>query len=328
MTAPARAAIDLGSNTFRLLIARPREAGAPGAPWRRVDYAHRIVRLGEGLHERGALGEAGMKRAISALRDFAAIIRTHGLDPKEARAVATAAMREAKNGEAFARRIERETGIRVRIIPGDEEAALSLAGAAAVLKPETRADMLLFDIGGGSTEFIRARDGQARDAVSRPLGVVRLVEACLRSDPPGEADYAAMKQAAAAHLSAVEQAWRATDGGAPRAPAHLVGTAGTVTTLAATEMELVPYDADAVNNHVMTRRAFLDLRDRLCAMTHAERQALPTIEEGRADLIIAGLAIVEAVMDRWGFDAMTVVDAGLLEGAWLAAGGLAQAYRK
>ncbi|RME41281.1 MAG: Ppx/GppA family phosphatase, partial [Deltaproteobacteria bacterium] len=193
----------------------------------------------------------------------------------------------------------------------------SLAGACAVLDVQTRQDMLLFDIGGGSTEFIRAEAGQARDAISRPLGVVRLVETHLASDPPSDRDYAAMVNAARAHLEAVSRFWE--QHGAAHPPAHLVGTAGTVTTLAATEMNLVPYDADAVNNHVMTRQSIADLRERLCAMTHEARESLPTIEEGRADLIIAGLAIVEAVMDCWNYPAMTVVDAGLLEGVWLQA---------
>ncbi len=311
------AAIDLGSNTFRLLIARPRPPGEAGPPWHRVDYAHRIVRLGEGLHQSGRIQDAARERAVAALRDFAHIMQNHGLKPELAHAVATAALREAANGEEVVRTFARETGIRPRIISGDEEARLSLAGACAVLDVQTRQDMLLFDIGGGSTEFIRAEAGQARDAISRPLGVVRLVETHLASDPPSDRDYAAMVNAARAHLEAVSRFWE--QHGAAHPPAHLVGTAGTVTTLAATEMNLVPYDADAVNNHVMTRQSIADLRERLCAMTHEARESLPTIEEGRADLIIAGLAIVEAVMDCWNYPAMTVVDAGLLEGVWLQA---------
>jgi len=311
------AAIDLGSNTFRLLIARPRQPGEAGPPWQRVDYAHRIVRLGEGLHRTGRIQKGARERAVAALGDFARIMRRHGLKPEDAHAVATAALREAENGEETARHLARETGIHPRIISGDEEARLSLAGACAVLDASTREDMLLFDIGGGSTEFIRAASGMARDAISRPLGVVRLVEAHLASDPPSDADYAAMKENACSHLQAVTRCWERH--GATRPPARLVGTAGTVTTLAATEMNLVPYAADAVNNHVMSRQAIAELRDRLCAMTHQEREQLPTIEQGRGDLIIAGLAIVEAVMDCWNYSAMTVVDAGLLEGAWMQA---------
>jgi exopolyphosphatase / guanosine-5'-triphosphate,3'-diphosphate pyrophosphatase len=303
-----RAAIDIGSNTFRMLIARP----AATRPWETVYYTHRIVRLGEGLHHTGRLSEAGMERASRAMREFAAIIENHGLSPKDTRAVATAAVREAVNGQAFVQRILAETGIAVRVIDGDTEAALSLAGACAVLHESTRRDMLLFDIGGGSTEFVRAADGRLMDAISRKLGVVRLVEAHLHSDPPSQGDYRGMLQAADAHLAEVEAHW-----GDGRAPHHLVGTAGTVTTLAATELGLCPYDADIINNHVMTADAFFTLRDRLLSLSLAKRQELPTIEQGRADLLVAGLAIIESILRRWDYWEMSVVDAGLLEGVWL-----------
>lgn len=303
-----RAAIDIGSNTFRMLIAR----SATTRPWETVYYTHRIVRLGEGLHHTGRLSEAGIERAVAAMREFAGIIGEHGLSPRDTRAVATAAMREAANGQELVQQILAETGIKVRVIDGDTEASLSLAGACAALHESTRRDMLLFDIGGGSTEFVRAADARALDAISRKLGVVRLVEAHLRSDPPSQADYRAMLAAADAHLAEVESHW-----GNGRTPQHLVGTAGTVTTLAATELDLCPYDADIINNHVMTVDSFFALRNRLLSLNHAQRQALPTIEPGRADLIVAGLAIIEAVLRRWNYRELIVVDAGLLEGVWL-----------
>ena len=304
------AAIDIGSNTFRMLIAEPAQSGP--TPWHTVHYGHRIVRLGEGLHHSGRLGEPGMLRAMQAFEQFAAILRQHGVQPHEANAVATAAMREAENGKVFAREVEERTGIRIRIIDGNSEAAMSLQGSCAVLAPETRHDMLLFDIGGGSTEFIRAADGKSRDAISRKLGVVRLVESFLHTDPPSQGDYAAMLKAADEHLAEVEKFWGNRD-----VPKHLVGTAGTVTTLAAVELDLCPYDANVINNHRMPKTTFMSLRDRLLSMNHADRQAIRTIEQGRADLIVAGLAIIEAVLTRWNFDELVVVDAGLLEGAWL-----------
>ncbi len=304
------AAIDIGSNTFRLLIAEPAPAGSD-TPWKTIYYTHRIVRLGEGLHH-GCLSEAGMQRSLVAFHEFAELLQQYDVVADHTLAVATAAMREADNSEAFATTVEQETGISICIIPGEDEAAISLAGACAVLPAHTRADMLLFDIGGASTEFIRARDARACNAVSRKLGVVRLVEAHLHSDPPSGSDYQAMKQTALTHLHDMTADW-----GGQAAPAYLVGTAGTVTTLAATELDLCPYDASVINNHLMSRAAFLKLRDQLLAMTHEERQAIRTIEQGRGDLIIAGLAIVEAVMDHWGYNEMVVVDAGLLEGAWL-----------
>ncbi|MDQ7010272.1 MAG: Ppx/GppA phosphatase family protein [Mariprofundaceae bacterium] len=305
------AAIDLGSNTFRLLIARPAGSGHI-PPWETMDYAHRIVRLGEGLHHSGSLAASAMQRALKALHEFTAVLKQHDISPSRTQAVATAAVREADNGRTFCDRIETETGICVRIIDGDTEAALSLQGATAVLLPKTCKNMLLFDIGGASTEFIRADNGRLMDAVSCKLGVVRLVEAFLKSDPPGAGDYQAMKQTARTHLYTLGTGWTET-------PLHLVGTAGTVTTLAAVDLSLFPYDADAVNNHAISRKGFYGLRDRLLGLTHAEREAMPTIEAGRADLIIAGLAIIEAMLDHWHFDRLITVDAGLLEGVWLSA---------
>ncbi|MFQ5581107.1 MAG: Ppx/GppA family phosphatase [Mariprofundaceae bacterium] len=305
------ASIDIGSNTFRLLIARPARNGST-PPWDTIYYTHRIVRLGEGLHHNGRLCDAGMHRAIQALREFAEILRTHAVAPKQTYAVATAAMREAENGQVFSSRIESETGIHIEIIDGDSEAAISLKGAVAVLLPQTRKNMLLFDIGGASTEFIRADDGQLIEAISRKLGVVRLVEAFLKSDPPTADDYLAMKEVAHEHLKKVELHW-----GNGHSPEHLVGTAGTVTTLTAIHLNLFPYDAARVNNHCITKTAFHGLRDRLLKLTHAEREAMPPIEPGRADLIIAGLAMIDAIMDRWRFDRLITVDAGLLEGVWL-----------
>jgi len=309
---PLRAAIDIGSNTFRLLIARPSTNKQASPPWETIYYTHRIVRLGKGLHHSGKLSEAGMRRAATVLEEFAGIITAHGIKPEAACAVATAAIRDAENGEKFSHRIRQETGLHVRIIEGESEAAMSLQGAAAVLETKTWQDMLLFDIGGGSTEFIRAHDGILCDAISCKLGVVRLVDAHLNSDPPSAGDYTAMVAISNRYLDSVERHW-----GDNRIPAYLVGTAGTVTTLAAIHLDLAPYDADVINNHVIPRVDFLALRDKLLSLTHNQRQAIHTIEEGRADLMVAGLAIIEAVMTRWHYSKLVVVDAGLLEGAWL-----------
>ncbi len=306
------AAIDIGSNTVRMLIA---DKAPPGTriPWRRMDYAQRITRLGAGLHASGALSDTGIERTLAALDECSRLLRRHALAPEDAHAVATAAVREASNGKDFIRRCTSLTGIRPHIIDGATEARLSLDGSSAVLLPETRRHMLLFDIGGGSTEFIRARNGTVLDCLSRKLGVVRLTEAHLSTDPPAWSDYAAMMETVNAHLHAVEGHW-----GSSTPPPALVGTAGTITTLAALHLNLFPYDADIINNHVITWSDLLGLRDQLLRMTCAERARLPALERGREDLIIAGLAITEAVMRRWGYRELVCVDAGLLEGVWLA----------
>ncbi len=311
MNAAPFAAIDLGSNTFRLLIARLAPS-RQGLPWRTLCYRHHIVRLAEGLHDSGELAEAAMQRGERALRDFRHLLDRYAVDARHCRVVATAALRAARNAEVFIRRVQGSCGLRIEIISGEEEARLSLRGCCAALREEYAKDMLLFDIGGGSTEFVRARAGVAIDDESRPLGVVRLTETFLRHDPPATADYQSMIDACAADLSAVENSWQ---GQSP--PATLVGTAGTITTLAASMLELHPYDAETINNTCMPWPEFCRLRDRLLSMSQAQRARLPTIEAQRADLIVAGLAIVEAVFRRWRYQELIVVDAGLLEGAWM-----------
>ena len=305
------AAIDIGSNTLRLLIAELPDPSSPEA-WEKIAHAQRITRLGQGLHANGCLDEAGIVRALAALKEFSEILRQHRLGPEGVYAVATAAVREAVNGHEFVERCRMETGIKVQVIDGNTEARLSLRGAAAVLSTDTSHDMLLFDIGGGSTEFIRVRDGNIADDISCKLGVVRLIEAHLNSDPPSADSYQAMLATASGHLDEVEAHW-----GDRHPPAYLVGTAGTITTLAALHMDLFPYDADKINNHAIPLDDFLALKDRLLKMTHAERAGLRTVETGREDLIIAGLAITETIMQRWNYSELISVDAGLLQGAWL-----------
>lgn len=307
------AAIDIGSNTFRLLIAEPSQLNS-GTPWKTIHYSYSITRLGEGLHHSGRLSETGMGRAINVLREFSSLLQRFKVPASHTLAAATAAVREAENGHQFKNRVKAETGLDITIFAPEQEAATALSGACAVLEPATGRDMLLFDIGGGSTEFTRVQKGELCDAVSRKLGVVRLVETHLHSNPPSSEDYQAMLDAATEHLIAVENKWPDS-----HPPTHLVGTAGTVTTLAATELDLYPYDASIINNHRMSKSAFFLLRDRLLALSHEERLQIRTIEKGREDLIIAGIAIIEAIMQRWHYDELITVDAGMLEGVWLTA---------
>ncbi len=317
MTNKPYASIDIGSNTFRLLIAKQNEDKHATTPWHILAYTHRIIRLGEGLHQSGKLCDAAMQRALHAFHEFSKLLKKHHIGASDLSAVATAAMRDAENGLSFCQQVEQETGIHIQIINGEQEANSSLAGSCAVLPKSIRHDFLLFDIGGGSTEFVRAKNGKNIDAISRKMGVVRLVETYLHSDPPCQQDYKAMKIACHDHLDAVEQYWQKSNSQII-APKHLVGTAGTVTTLAAIDLGLIDYDADIVNNHRIPKQRFFELRDQLLAMTHLERQSIPAIELGRADLMIAGLAIIESIFERWQhYENLITVDAGLLEGAWL-----------
>jgi len=316
ITNPAYASIDIGSNTFRLLIAQKSNDKQATTPWHILAYTHRIIRLGEGLHQSDKLCDAAMQRAMHAFHEFSDLLNEFHIEASHLSAVATAAMRDAENGMDFCRQVKKETGIDIQIIDGTQEANRSLAGSCAVLPKNICHDLLLFDIGGGSTEFVRAKDSKNIDAISRKMGVVRLVEAHLHSDPPSKEDYKAMKTACHQHLDAVEKYWQESNQQVI-APKYLVGTAGTVTTLAAIDLELSDYDADIVNNHCISKQRFVDLRDQLLAMTLQERQAIPAIEQGRADLMIAGLAIIESIFERWHYESLIIVDAGLLEGTWL-----------
>lgn len=300
---------------MRLLIARPTSKMGTSQPWEVIAYNHQITRLGQGIHEHGKLSDAGINRTLQALQTFKSIIDSHQITSKQIYATATAAVRESENGYVFQQQVLKNTGIHITIINGKHEASMALLGATAVLHKKPQNDMLFFDIGGGSTEFIRAKQGHIVDSISCKLGVVRLVEAHLHSDPPSLEDYQAIKNTVSTHLQTVEQHWKKTS---DTIPAYMVGTAGTVTTLAAVQMDLVPYDPQQVNNHPISRTDFNQLKDHLLSLNHKQRERIPAIEAGRSDLIIAGLAIIETIMEKWDYNFFITVDAGLLEGNWLA----------
>jgi len=303
-----KASIDLGSNTIRLLIAQIDTAQTP--PWKVLHYHHHIARLGEGVRASGLLSAAGMMRALSAVNDLVQRCHRFGVAAEDIYATATAAVRQSENGREFCQQVKESTGVAIRILDGNEEATLALRGSRSVLETEVANNMLLFDIGGASTEFIRVMNGKMVDVVSLPLGVIRLVEEGLKHDPPSADDWATMRQCVDQALHAVVHHWQDN----PQLPLHLVGTAGTVTTLAATALAMTNYDANIINHHWMSRPNFNTLRLRLCAMRHAQRQAIPSIEKGRADLIVAGTAIVDAIFSRWNYQTLRCVDAGLMEG--------------
>ncbi|MBI1847095.1 MAG: Ppx/GppA family phosphatase [Candidatus Rokubacteria bacterium] len=320
------ATVDLGTNTVRLLVV---EAGArrhgPADPsalaasrdtsrvlpdaWRTLAAEQRVTRLGEGLAASGRLGEAAMARTAATVTDYVARARAAGA---AVRVVATSAVREAANGGAFARALQAATGVAVEVVSGEDEARLTLRGATAGLGPG--GTILVFDIGGGSTEYILAREGYLLAAVSLRLGVVPLAERYPFPDRVPPERYAALRGEVAARLEReLPAALRAA-----RVEA-LIGTAGTVTTLAALDLGLTAYDAARVQGHTLTRAAVARLRERLAGLTVAERAALPCLEPGRADLIVPGTAIVEATLDVLALDALRVSDWGLREGMMLEA---------
>jgi len=299
------ATIDLGTNTVRLLIAEV-ERGA--GRWRVLVADQRVTRLGEGLARTGRLAEAPATRTAAAVAEYVA--RARGAAAERIAIVATSAVREAANGREFAARLEQATGEAVSIISGDEEAALTLAGVLTGLDAlDPTAPAIVFDIGGGSTEYILARDGAPLAAVSLKLGVVDLTE---RHPFPGRVEparYRALLDEVAGRLAAgVPAAIRAAR------VTRLVGTAGTATTLAALDLGLAAYDPARVQGHTLTHEAIQAQLDRLGALTVDERAALPCLEPGRADLIVPGTAIVQATLALLGVDRMVVSDWGLREG--------------
>ncbi len=305
MSSDLKAVLDIGSNTIRLLIAKVHHQGVE-----RVFYQHHIVRLGEGLQQSGMLGESGMDRALAAFHVMIDDCARFGVSAPKITAVATAAVREATNGQDFVARVASETGLEIQIISGEEEATLALQGAMYGLPANVASEMLLIDIGGGSTEFSRVAAGELMDSLSLKLGVVRLTELYPMANPPADEDYQKLKSQASVFLDELTHLWQT-----PKlTPKHLVGTAGTVTTIAAIAQELAVYEASRINGYALSKTHFCRIRDMLLQMTSRQRLEIPALEKGREDVIVAGLAILEAMFERWGYTELIAVDSGLLEG--------------
>jgi exopolyphosphatase/guanosine-5'-triphosphate,3'-diphosphate pyrophosphatase len=313
------AAIDLGTNNCRLLVARPAAGG-----FRVVDAFSRIVRLGEGVTASRILSESAMTRAIDALGVCAAKVRRR--PGCRLRAVATAACRQALNRNAFLERVRRETGLDLEVIDPQEEARLALGGCAPLLDARVP-NGLIFDIGGGSTELCwltlpadgaGAADGQGAaqpDLVawhSMPVGVANLAERFAGAADTTET-YEAMVAAAAEHLSAFADDAEVTRAFAGR-PVQMVGASGTVTTLAGVAKELPRYDRRQVDGSELSAETVRATSRRIVAMSPEERLRHPCIGPQRADLVIAGCAILEAICQAWPVDRLTVADRGLREG--------------
>ncbi|MBI2216547.1 MAG: Ppx/GppA family phosphatase [Candidatus Rokubacteria bacterium] len=296
------ATIDLGSNTVRLLVAEVVRRGS----WTPVHEEQRVTRLGEGLAAGGELGGAPMARTAATVREYVERARTLGAS--RIRIVGTSAIRDARNGRWFAATLERDTGAPVDVVSGEDEARLAVRGVLDGLG-RPRGTLIVFDIGGGSTEYIRIRDGAIVAATSLRLGVVPLAEQFPFPRPAEAGRYRAMADDVGRRLRReLPASIQATD------VDELVGTAGTVTTLAALDLGLETYDRGRVQGHRLSRDALARQGARLSALTVEERAALPCLEPGRADLVLPGLAIVEETLDLLGVASLVVSDAGLREG--------------
>jgi len=302
------ATVDLGSNTVRLLVA---DVTGPGR-WRAIEADQVVTRLGEGLAASGRLGDAPSARTAAAVTQYVERARRAGAE--RIAIVATSAVREAANGREFAATLAQATGERVEIITGQREAALTVAGVLAGVGDVMGATpTVVFDIGGGSTEYILTRAGAVAAAVSLRLGVVDLTERHPFPARVEPARFQALLDEVGRRLgSEIPSDIRDARG------VRLVGTAGTATTLAALDLGLVTYDAGRVQGHTLTRAALEAQLARLSALTVEERAALPCLERGRADLIVPGTAIVLATLSLLAVDRMVVSDWGLREGIVMA----------
>ena len=301
-------AVDLGTNNCRLLIAKPVDGG-----FTVVDAFSRIVRLGEGLSHSGSLSKEAMDRAVGALAICSEKLRRRNVSL--VRSVATEACRRAENGEAFVDRVRRETGIVLDIIAPQEEARLAVLGCHKLLEPGD-GPALIFDIGGGSTDLVLVdqEDGvpKIRSWWSAPWGVVSLTEsegkAALEGPDRLEAYRRMRERARLAFASFASTLPSHLDG------IRLLGTSGTVTTLASVHLALPAYDRRAVDGLHVPVDAMQKISTMIAEMDHDERAALPCIGRDRADLVVAGCAILEAIVEIWPAEKLGVADRGIREG--------------
>lgn len=314
------AALDLGTNNCRLLVARPAAHG-----FRVIDAFSRITRLGEGVGASGRLSEAAMTRTIDALRVCAAKIRRRGAG--RMRCVATEACRLAANGDEFLARVRGETGLALEIIAAREEARLAVAGCLPLVDPGCNRG-LIFDIGGGSTEvvWLDLADPVAPDVLawtSLPVGVVTLAERHGGHTVSIET-YEAMIAEVRELLLPFERE-HGIAGGIATAAADIqvLGTSGTVTTITAVHMDLPRYDRNQVDGAWMSFADVVSVSHRLRAMPYDIRAAHPCIGRDRADLVVAGCAILEGIHRTWPAGCLRVADRGVREG--LLAGLMAEA---
>lgn len=310
---PVIAALDLGTNNCRLLIARVRGDG-----FRVIDGFSRIVRLGEGLDSSGRLSEAAMERTRAALKICAEKIKRRSVF--SGRYVATEACRRAENGADFLQKMEDETGLRLETIPSREEAELTLAGCLPLLDPSVPY-ALTFDVGGGSAEilWVRLHKSDAPQIVgwiSLPCGVVTMTERYGKPEFSAQ-DYRTMVRDIEAQLRPFDET-HGISATMARGEAQMLGTAGTVTTIAGVNMGLPRYNRSMVDGTWLDFAALQSISQMLVSSTFAERAAHACIGQGRAELVVAGCGVLEAVCSTWPAGRLRVADRGVREGILLA----------
>jgi exopolyphosphatase/guanosine-5'-triphosphate,3'-diphosphate pyrophosphatase len=301
------AGIDIGTNSLRLLIAETSHGD-----FREIHSDRIITRLGQGLDSTGKLDPEAKRRTLEALGKFSETVGQHGV--QHTSAIGTSALRNASNSRDFIHQIKRKTSLDVRVVTGEEEARLTLLGVAQSLKEKRSKGTnplnasLVIDIGGGSTEIIISRPDRMLQIESLPLGAVYLTERFIKSDPPSLTDVGLLRSAVSMELESRRCALQPVPSGI------FVGTAGTITTLAAIDQGLDTYDHRMINRYVLAREVIDDIVERLSRMSLNDRRTLRGLEPGREDIILAGAVVAQELMVRYGYVSMLVSDWGLREG--------------
>jgi exopolyphosphatase / guanosine-5'-triphosphate,3'-diphosphate pyrophosphatase len=306
----AIASLDLGTNSTRLLVARPAEpaesAGRNGRPPLEIlDRRNTITRLGQGVHATGRLAPEAIERTLATLRQYRESMDRHGVE--QVRVAATSAARDAANRDELFDAVEELVGTRPELLTGDEEGRLSFQGATAELDP-ARGPFLVVDIGGGSTEFIVGTT-EVEGVMSVDVGCVRLTERYLEHDPPQPEELTACISLTDTYIEDVLREIPAVS-----EARTLVGLAGTITTVAAVEIGLATYDRDRIHHFTLTHDAAEDVFRTLATEPRADRIHNPGLEEARADVIVGGCCVLVAIFRRLGFDEMVVSESDILDG--------------
>jgi exopolyphosphatase/guanosine-5'-triphosphate,3'-diphosphate pyrophosphatase len=281
------AAVDIGTNSTRLLIAEGTSELARESV---------VTRLGEGVDASGRLGEAGQQRVLEVLRRF-----RERIGDAQGAAVMTSAVRDASNGEAFARRVQTALGFPARILSGDEEAELTFAGATS--ERDDAGPLLVIDVGGGSTEFVLGRKGEVGFHVSTQIGVVRHSERHLHGDPPTAEELDALRADVRATLPRLDERIETA-----------IAVAGTPTQCAAIDLQLDHYDPARIEGHILTTETLSDQLDRLSNLSLAERRKTRGLDPARAPVIVAGIAILLEAVRCFGLDQVEASERDILWG--------------
>ena len=292
-----KAVIDVGTNSIKFHAARKKADGSLETVLDQND----IARLGEGLRETGLIAPEALERNALSVAAFAEKARELGAVPE---IVGTMALRTAKNADAFVKRVKELTGLDLRVIPGEEEARLSYLAVLSGL-PLDGGDLVTFDTGGGSTEFVYGRGAEMLRKFSVPLGAVRITEEFFVDDPvrPGSVD------------AAMEEIRKSlTGGGVLGSPEVIVGMGGTVTSLASVKFKMETYDPDVVQGSVLTLTELKEMAAMFASMTLEERKGVTGLQPKRADVILAGTCIVCVILEMLGASSFTVSDRGLRHG--------------